>query len=136
MRRNTLLGFAKVEMPSGMQIADVTVLNGERGPWASPPSKPQVGSDGTVLRDPHGKIKYSPIISFASKDLRDRWSAAVIGALRAARPEAFAAAPERPGAGTLRDAAAPSPPSGRWPAPGRPQQREPAPPLRDDPLPF
>ena len=37
VRRNSLLGFARVELPSGMVIADVTVmLAGTTGrPWAS-----------------------------------------------------------------------------------------------------
>ena len=46
MRKNSLLGFARVQFSSGMIVSDVVVLNGERGPWASPPSKPQIGSDG------------------------------------------------------------------------------------------
>jgi hypothetical protein len=32
IRRNTPIGFAKVELPSGMVISDVTILTGERGP--------------------------------------------------------------------------------------------------------
>lgn len=51
MRRNSLLGFARVELPSGMVIADVTILTGERGPYAMPPSKPMIGRDGTVMKD-------------------------------------------------------------------------------------
>ena len=89
LRRNSLLGFAKVELPSGMVIADVTVLNGERGPWASPPSKPMLDRDGIVLRDEKGKIRYQPIIEFTSKAIRDRFSDQVTAALRASHPEAF-----------------------------------------------
>ena len=89
MRKGSLLGFAKIELPSGMIISDVTILNGERGPWASPPSKPMVGKDGTVLTDDNGKVRYSPIIEFASKEVRNRFSAAVVDGLRAAHPEAI-----------------------------------------------
>ena len=32
-------------------IADVTVLVGENGPWASPPGKPMVGRDGVVMKE-------------------------------------------------------------------------------------
>ena len=78
-----------VELPSGMVLLDVTILTGERGPWASPPSKPMVGRDGIVLTDNNGKTKYSPIIEFASKEIREKFSNAVIDALRAAHPEAF-----------------------------------------------
>lgn len=87
MRRNSLLGFARVELPSGMILNDVTIMSGDRGPWASPPSKPMIGRDGTVMKDGSGKTKYSPIIEFSSKDLRDRWSESVIDAMRDAHPE-------------------------------------------------
>lgn len=90
MARNSLLGFAKVELPSGMVISDVTILSGEHGPWASPPSKPMVGRDGAVLKDAAGKVKYSPIIEFVSKETRTCWSDSVIEAMRAAHPEVFA----------------------------------------------
>ena len=89
MRKNSLLGFARVELPSGMVIHDVTILTGERGPWASPPSKPMIGRDGTALTDDKGKLRYSPVIEFASKEVRDRFSAAVVAALRASHPDAF-----------------------------------------------
>jgi hypothetical protein len=70
VRRNSLLGFARVELPSGMVIADVTVmLAGTTGrPWASPPSKPMVDREGVVLKDPNGKIRYTPIIEFTSRE--------------------------------------------------------------------
>ena len=96
LRRNSLLGFAKVELPSGMVIADVTVLIGERGPWASPPSKPMIDRDGIVLRDEKNKIRYQPIIEFTSKGVRDRFSTAIIAALRLAHPEVFADAAVAP----------------------------------------
>lgn len=90
LTKGALRGFAKIELPSGMLIADVTILSGNNGPWASPPSKPQVGRDGAVIKDAAGKARYTPIIEFASKDVRDRWSNAVIEALRAAHPGALA----------------------------------------------
>ena len=89
MRKGSLLGFAKVEMPSGMIISDVTILISERGPWASPPSKPMVGRDGLALKDDAGKVRYTPIIEFASKEIRDRFSTAVVDGLRVSHPEAL-----------------------------------------------
>ena len=92
MRKNSLLGFARVPDPSGLNHrADVTVLNGERGPWASPPSKPQIDRDGLVIKDPAtGRIRYSPLIDFISREHRNRWSQAVVEALQTSHPEAFA----------------------------------------------
>jgi hypothetical protein len=90
-RQNTLRGFVVVEMPSGMIMAGVTIHRAEQGAeWASPPSKPMVGHDGIALKDGAGKLQYTPIISFKSRDLRDRFSKAVIEALGVAHPEAFA----------------------------------------------
>lgn len=89
MRRNSLLGFAKVEFPSGLIVSDVTILTSDRGAWASPPSKPMINKEGVALKDDNGKIKYSPIIEFASKEIRNRWSDAVIAAMRVAHPEAL-----------------------------------------------
>ncbi len=90
MRKGSLLGFAKVELPSGMILSDVTILQGERGAWASPPSKPMIGRDGMAMKDASGKVKYQPLVEFTSKEVRDRFSAGVIDGLRAAHPEAFA----------------------------------------------
>jgi DNA-binding cell septation regulator SpoVG len=87
LRRNTLLGFAKVELPSGMVINDVTVLMGKEGPWASPPSKPMIDRDGVAMKDQNGKLKYVPIIEFTSKQVRDRFSHAVVDALCLVHPE-------------------------------------------------
>jgi hypothetical protein len=89
MRKGALLGFVKIELPSGMIISDVTVLTGANGPWASPPSKPQVGRDGVVIKDAGGKVRYSPVIEFRDKQTRDRFSAQVVEALKVSHPEAF-----------------------------------------------
>jgi hypothetical protein len=89
LRKRSLVGFAKVEQPPGMIITDVVILTGDRGPWASPPSKPMLGADGVVLKSDNGKIRYTPIIEFTSREVRNRWSAAVIEALRKSYPEAI-----------------------------------------------
>lgn len=89
-RTNTLRGFADVQMPSGMQILEVGIHASHGKAWASPPSKPQVGRDGVVLKDQEtGKTKYAPIILFASKEQRDRWSSYVINAMMEAYPQAL-----------------------------------------------
>ncbi len=70
MPKGSLLGFVKVELPSGMILTDVTILTGRDGPWASPPSKPMIGRDGVAIKDPAGKPRYSPIVEFTSKEVR------------------------------------------------------------------
>ena len=89
LRKGALRGFASVSMPSGMQLREVSIMQSNGRAWASPPSKPMLDRDGHVMVDDAGKRRYSAIIEFASKETRDRWSAAVIVALREAHPEAL-----------------------------------------------
>ncbi len=58
--------------------------------WASPPSKQVIGRDGTVQKTADGKSRYEPTVSFVDRTTSERWSAAVIEALRIAEPEALA----------------------------------------------
>jgi hypothetical protein len=90
--KNSLVRFAKFELPSGLIISDVTVLNGSHGPWAPPSSKPIINRDGVVLKDDNRKVRYVPIIEFTSKEIRSRASDAVIEALPQSHPDALAGA--------------------------------------------
>jgi hypothetical protein len=91
LRRNNLRGFAKVRLPSGMVIHDVAIhAGGDNKAWASPPSKPMIDREGHVLCDPDGKVRYVPVIAFATKKHRDRFSAVIMNAVRETHPEALA----------------------------------------------
>ncbi len=90
IRKGQLLGFVQVPLSSGMLLSDVAVMNGSSGTWVSPPAKPRLDKDGAALRDQNGKILYTPVVEFASKELRDKFSSAVIAALKARHPEALA----------------------------------------------
>jgi hypothetical protein len=48
-----------------------------------------IGRDGQHMKDQAGRPLYAPVVTFGSKELRDRFSIAVLDALRAAHPEAF-----------------------------------------------
>jgi hypothetical protein len=89
VQRNTLRGFARVRTPSGTVFHDVAVHQKNGSTWASPASKPMISRDGTVMRDAAGKVQYSPVVGFASRETRDRWSAAVVNALLARCPDAL-----------------------------------------------
>lgn len=89
MQRNSLLGFARVRMPSGMIFHDTTINLTAGRYWASPASKPAITREGTHLKK-DGKAVYTPIVSFSSKELRDKFSDAVIEAMQRAHPEVFA----------------------------------------------
>jgi hypothetical protein len=86
-RQNSLQGFCEVKLASGMVLHDVSVhIDGARA-WSMPAAKPMLDKNGVALRDERGKIHYSPVITFASKEQRDRFSDAIIEAVRVASPE-------------------------------------------------
>jgi hypothetical protein len=87
--KGSLRGFAKVRLPSGMVLNEVTVLVANGTAWASPPGKPMLGRDGNVMRDEAGKPRYSPIVTFSSKELRNRFSDGIIEALLQRYPDAL-----------------------------------------------
>jgi hypothetical protein len=89
VERNALRGFAEVETPSGLIFSDTGIYCSADRWWASCASKPMLGRDGVAIKDATGKIKYCPVVSFASKELRDKFSAAVIDAMRTSQPEVF-----------------------------------------------
>ncbi len=89
LHRNSMRGFMTATLPSGMILHDIVVHVSDAGPWAAPPSKPMIGRDGVAMKDAAGKARYSPIVSFADKQTRERWSSAMIAALAAAHPNAL-----------------------------------------------
>jgi hypothetical protein len=89
MTRNSLRGFARVRMPSGVIYHDCAVHQRGSIRWASPASKPMIGAYGTQMRGADGKAAWQPIISFVSKEVRDQFSRAIVAAIEAAHPECF-----------------------------------------------
>jgi hypothetical protein len=83
LRRNTLLGFADVAIVDwGVTLRDVAIHSRNGSRWAAPPARPQL-KDGAVVKDDAGKVQYTPIVEFASREARDAFSAAVIAAVQA-----------------------------------------------------
>jgi hypothetical protein len=90
----TLRGFCTVHLPSGLTLHEVSVHTRDGSWWVMPASKPMISKDGAALRDADGRIRYSPIVSFESRQARDRFNAGVLDALRLAHPAIVAAAAE------------------------------------------
>lgn len=86
--KNSLRGFAGVRVGKTLILRDVSVhcANGRR--WAMPAAKPQMSADGTVRRDEKGKIKYVPIVEWATKEAADAFSESVIEAIEREHPNA------------------------------------------------
>jgi hypothetical protein len=79
--RNTLQGFATIEMGSGLVIKDCALHLSNGSEWCAPPSKPHLDQEGNARRGPDGKLQYTPIISFATKEVRDNWSRQAVQAI-------------------------------------------------------
>jgi len=87
--RNSLRDFAIVELPSGMVVHDVSIHERDGERWGSPPGKPTLSRDGTPLHGADGKLRCASTIAFATRARRNAFSAVIVEALRAQRPEAF-----------------------------------------------
>lgn len=79
IRKGALLASLKISLGK-MVLHDVGVLSANGKCWANPPSKPQIGRDGAVVKGDKGKTRYVPVVEWADKEARDRFSAGVIQA--------------------------------------------------------
>jgi hypothetical protein len=87
-RKNTLIGFCSIELPSGLQIDDIAVHLRNGRAWVSFPARPLLDADGQqVVRD--GRPQYVSTIRWRNRDLADRFSAAVVELVRDVDPDAF-----------------------------------------------
>ena len=87
----TLVGFFSASLPSGLELHELMVHHRDGSWWLSFPSKPMLAADGAALRDDSGKVRYSaPLVSFATRQARDRFIEQVLEALRQAHPQVFA----------------------------------------------
>jgi hypothetical protein len=88
-RKNSLVGFASIELPIGLRITDVPVLTSRGGKaWATLPSKPVLGADGKQV-EVDGKRQYANLLEWRHRNLSDGFSRAVVEAVRAAHPGVF-----------------------------------------------
>jgi hypothetical protein len=87
VRRGALLGYCRAEYPSGVIVCEISILKTVHGLWAATPSKPRVSSDGSVKRDERGKVRHVTLIDFMSLELKHKWSAEIIAAMRVQYPD-------------------------------------------------
>jgi hypothetical protein len=85
-----MVGFVDTHQPSGTTFHRCGIFQKDGRVWATPPSKQVIGRDGTVQRTADGKTRYEPTVSFVDRATQERWSAAVIAALRLAHPDVLA----------------------------------------------
>ena len=86
--RNSLRGFADIELPSGLRISEIPVLVSHGKCWASLPSEPVLDRDGRHLVE-GGKKQYVTLLQWRSREIADAFSSKVIALVRAQHPNAL-----------------------------------------------
>jgi hypothetical protein len=77
--KNTLVGFANITIDAlGNAVVDVAIHQLGSRRWASLPGRPMIDTDGRVMRDEAGKIRYAAPFRWTTSTLASRFSAAVI----------------------------------------------------------
>lgn len=89
MVKNSLRGFVTVELPNGLVIKHISVLDGRNGPWCSLPAKPAFDRDMKPKLGQNGRPLYSQILEWNSRELHSRFSEALLELLLAAHPDAL-----------------------------------------------
>jgi hypothetical protein len=87
----TLRGFFTAHLASGLVLHELMLHERDGKWWIGFPSKPMLRTEGSVLRDDSGRVRYSPpLVTFTNRQAKDRFTDQVITALRLAQPQVFA----------------------------------------------
>jgi hypothetical protein len=82
-----LRGFAVVELAIGLRLHDVAIFTGPNGPWAALPTKAQLDRERRQKLGADGKPAFAPVAEWRTRELADRFSAAVLQLVRQAYPD-------------------------------------------------
>ena len=101
--KGALIGKAKIRLPNQLEISDIGIFEKDGRRWATLPAEVMRDYSGQPLKDNQGKARYKSSLRWATKELQNGFSEAVIGAIEAehGRPDA-AAEPVAPAAETRR----------------------------------
>lgn len=86
VRRRALRGFATIDLPCGLQIADIMVVDGANGLYARLPQRPKV-KDGYHLKGEDGTLLWDAPLVWQSRALSDAFSKALLDAVRQRAPQ-------------------------------------------------
>lgn len=78
--KNSLRGFATVELTNGLVIGEMPIHNNSGRVWANLPAVPQM--ENGIHRKVDGKGQWKKILHWKSRDISDRFSDEVIGLIR------------------------------------------------------
>ena len=89
----TMLGYADIELPSGLVINGCKLMRGPNGSlWIAMPSERQVDRDGNPRLDANSKQLWRPIVEFANRGTADKFQQLILDALRRQHPETLGGA--------------------------------------------
>jgi hypothetical protein len=87
--KNTLRGFADVELGIGLQLSELSIHVTNGKPWVGMPSKPMLGADGLQIINVNGKKAYKPMMGWRNKALSEAFSKAVVKLVLEQHPNAL-----------------------------------------------
>jgi hypothetical protein len=89
LRRNTLIGFARVRIPElRLVIHDVAVHMRGGAKWIALPGKPMM-KNGELIKDHDGRPQYVTVLEFDSRAVADAFRDRCIAAVLAYAPDAL-----------------------------------------------
>jgi hypothetical protein len=83
INRGPLAGRARVLLPCQLEISDIGVFVQGNMRWCQLPSELLRDSDGAVLKDNRGKLRYRSALKWATRDLQERFSHTLIELIEA-----------------------------------------------------
>jgi hypothetical protein len=90
LARGALIGFADLELPSGLALFECPIFRAKDGnAWVALPSKPVVDRNGKQQTDINGKRQFAPVLEWRSRELANQVSAAVVALIERAYPGAL-----------------------------------------------
>lgn len=102
VNKGALVGKAKVLLPIGLEISDIAIFEKDGRRWAQFPSEIMRDPEGKPLTGDNGKVKYKTSIRWATRDLHERFSAALIALVESSTEAASEPHREAPSAGSTR----------------------------------
>jgi len=79
------VGRAKVRLRNGLEISDIGIFQRGDDRWAALPSEQIRDTSGQVIRDERGKARYRSPLKWATRELQDGFSQALIQLIEAER---------------------------------------------------
>jgi hypothetical protein len=81
--KGALVGKVSIRLPIGLEVSGVAIFAKDGRRWAQWPSEMLRDYTGQPLKDERGKTRYRSAIRWASKELQDGFSAALISLVEA-----------------------------------------------------